>query len=161
MKRPGLLLIDDATSAVDPRVEAEILAGLRSLGAAGRAATVLIVAHRLSTIRMADRVVFLDGGRVAATGPTKISSTGGYAELARAYEQAEEREIRTATSAARSRSYVSHRRERGRPLRRSPACFGGRLRRARRCGAAWRSRWSMADHGRRRPDHRARFCCSR
>lgn len=99
VRRPGLLLLDDATSAVDPRVEAEILAGIRSLGAAGRTATVLIVAHRLSTIRLADRVVFLDAGTVAASGPHEaLLELPAYAELARAYEQAEQQQTLVAAA---------------------------------------------------------------
>ena len=61
---PRLLVLDDATSAVDPRVEARINARLRD--DTGR--TTLLIAHRRSTLALADRVVVLDGGRVAATG---------------------------------------------------------------------------------------------
>src|SRR3546814_20017103 len=61
---PRVLLLDDATSAVDPRVEGAILDGLRR----SVAATTLIVAHRVSTIALADRVLLLDGGRIAADG---------------------------------------------------------------------------------------------
>ena len=60
VRRPRVLILDDATSAVDPVVEAEILAGLR--GALDT--TTLVVAHRVSTIELADRVVFVDRGRV-------------------------------------------------------------------------------------------------
>ncbi len=61
---PRLLVLDDATSAVDPRVEARIIAGLR--GHPGR--TTLLVAHRRSTLALADRVAVLDRGRIAAVG---------------------------------------------------------------------------------------------
>jgi ATP-binding cassette subfamily B protein len=61
---PRLLLLDDATSAVDPRVEARINARLRD--DTGR--TTLLIAHRRSTLALADRIVVLDRGRVAATG---------------------------------------------------------------------------------------------
>jgi ATP-binding cassette subfamily B protein len=91
--RPGLLILDDATSAVDPLIEAEILAGLRTgrAGAGGAAATLLIVAHRLSTIRLADRVVFLDHGRVVASGRHEdLLELPVYAGLARAYEAADD-----------------------------------------------------------------------
>ncbi len=62
---PPILVLDDATSAVDVEVEKEIHSALRRL-MTGR--TTLIIAHRLSTIRLADRVVLVDGGRVAAEG---------------------------------------------------------------------------------------------
>ena len=62
---PQILVLDDATSAIDVRVEEKIHAGLRE-ATADR--TVIVIAHRLSTIALADRVVFLDDGVVAATG---------------------------------------------------------------------------------------------
>ena len=61
--RPRLLVLDDATSAVDPRVEAAILAGLRA-PAAGAAASILVVAYRRATIALADEVIYLEQGRV-------------------------------------------------------------------------------------------------
>ncbi len=64
LRRPRLLILDDATSAVDPVVESRILDGLRR----DLATTTLVVAQRVSTIELADRVVFLDQGRVAAEG---------------------------------------------------------------------------------------------
>jgi len=62
---PRVLVLDDATSAIDPAKEQEILDGL-SHAAAGR--TTLVISHRPATIALADRVVFIDGHRVAATG---------------------------------------------------------------------------------------------
>ena len=62
---PRVLLLDDATSAIDPRLEAEIHA---ALGAVMRGRTTLIIAHRRSTLNLADRIVVLDSGRVADTG---------------------------------------------------------------------------------------------
>ena len=62
---PPILILDDATSAVDVQVEQEIHEALRVL-MKGR--TTLIVAHRLSTIGLADRVVLLDEGRIVADG---------------------------------------------------------------------------------------------
>lgn len=62
---PQVLVLDDATSAIDVRVEEKIHAGLRE-ATADR--TVIVIAHRLSTIALADRVVFLDAGVVAAVG---------------------------------------------------------------------------------------------
>jgi ATP-binding cassette subfamily B protein len=85
LRRPGLLMLDDATSAVDPTVERQILDGLPET----LRATTLVVAHRLSTIALADRVLFLDGGRIAASGTHRelLESVPAYASLARAYEQ--------------------------------------------------------------------------
>ena len=62
---PRLLVLDDATSAIDPRLEAEIHAALRTV-MAGR--TTLIIAHRRSTLNLADRIVVLDQGRIADSG---------------------------------------------------------------------------------------------
>jgi ATP-binding cassette subfamily B protein len=62
---PRLLLLDDATSAIDPRLEAEIHAALREIM---RGRTTLIIAHRRSTLNLADRIVVLDEGRVADSG---------------------------------------------------------------------------------------------
>ncbi|HWG15312.1 MAG TPA: ATP-binding cassette domain-containing protein, partial [Streptosporangiaceae bacterium] len=62
---PRLLLLDDATSAIDPRLEAEIHATLHRV-MQGR--TTLLIAHRRSTLNLADRIAVLDGGRVADVG---------------------------------------------------------------------------------------------
>lgn len=85
VRRPRVLILDDATSAVDPVVEAEILAGLRG----SLDTTTLVVAHRVSTIELADRVLFLDRGRVGAIGRHGDLLTGNdaYARIVRAYEQ--------------------------------------------------------------------------
>src|SRR5256712_11240421 len=61
---PRLLVLDDATSAIDPRLEAEIHTALRA-GMQGR--TTLIIAHRRSTMNLADRIVVLAAGRAADT----------------------------------------------------------------------------------------------
>jgi len=84
--RPRLLVLADATSAVDPRVEAAILAGLR------RADTsILVVAYRRATIALADEVVYVEHGRVVARGthPQLRATVPGYANLVTAYERAE------------------------------------------------------------------------
>lgn len=81
-RKPSLLLLDDATSAVDPTIEAEILRGLDA-----HPMTVIMVAHRLSTILLADRVVYLENGRIAASGShEELLDHAGYRALAEAYE---------------------------------------------------------------------------
>ncbi|MBQ1027609.1 ABC transporter ATP-binding protein [Micromonospora sp. C95] len=89
--RPRLLVLDDATSAVDPRVEAAILAGLRSSAGDGPGASILVVAYRRATIALADEVIYLEHGRVVARGThsTLLATVPGYADLVTAYEQAE------------------------------------------------------------------------
>ncbi|MEX0755967.1 MAG: ABC transporter ATP-binding protein [Actinomycetota bacterium] len=83
VRNPRVLILDDATSAVDPTIEAEILGGLRR----DLATTLIVVAYRLSTIRLADRVLFLDGGRIAATGTHEelLEREPRYAAIVHAY----------------------------------------------------------------------------
>jgi len=87
-RRPRLLLLDDATSSVDPVTEAAILAGL---GSQLPATTTVVVASRLATIALADRVLYLEGGRLLAEGTHDelLATIPGYARLVRAYERAE------------------------------------------------------------------------
>ncbi len=86
--RPRLLVLDDATSAVDPRVEAAILASLRKRDAG---ASILVVAYRRATIVLADEVVYLEQGKVVATGTHAdlLETHPGYVDLVTAYEKAE------------------------------------------------------------------------
>lgn len=84
---PRLVVLDDATSAVDAAIEREILDALRH---GSSAPSMLIVAHRLSTIRLADRVVFVKDGRIAGRGThDELLRDPDYLALATAYEQAE------------------------------------------------------------------------
>ena len=77
---PAVLVLDDATSAVDAEREEEIHQALRT-SMVGR--TTLIIAHRLSTIALADRVVLLDGGRAVAEGTHQelLATEPRYAEV--------------------------------------------------------------------------------
>jgi ABC-type multidrug transport system fused ATPase/permease subunit len=85
VRRPRLLILDDATSAVDPSVEAEIL---RRLTKAELPSTVVLVAYRRASIMLADEVVYLEHGRVAARGSHEelLETVPGYARLLKAYE---------------------------------------------------------------------------
>ncbi|MCU1594334.1 MAG: transporter related protein [Frankiales bacterium] len=87
-RNPRLLVLDDATSSVDPSVEQRILAGLRG---SSTAATVVVVAYRRATIALADEVVFVDEGRVVDRGSHDElrQRCSGYRDLVTAYERAE------------------------------------------------------------------------
>jgi ABC-type multidrug transport system fused ATPase/permease subunit len=61
----GILILDEPTSALDPDTERRVVAALRE---AGRSRVVLVVAHRLFTVRTADQIAFLEGGRIVECG---------------------------------------------------------------------------------------------
>ncbi|MCW2753985.1 MAG: transporter related protein [Marmoricola sp.] len=88
VRRPRLLILDDATSAVDPEVESRILAGMRS---AANGSTMVLIAYRKATIGLADEVLFLDGGRIADRGSHAelLDRNPAYARLVNAYEHVE------------------------------------------------------------------------
>lgn len=85
VRHPRLLVLDDATSAVDPEVEARILAGLKAEGAES---TLVVVAYRKATIALADEVLFLADGEVVDRGPHDelVARNADYARLVNAYE---------------------------------------------------------------------------
>ncbi|HEX6844826.1 MAG TPA: ABC transporter ATP-binding protein [Actinomycetota bacterium] len=87
LRNPRILILDDATSSVDPTVEADILSALRR----ELSTTLIVVAYRLSTISLADRVIFLEDGVVKATGPHDelLATQPGYAAIIHAYERGE------------------------------------------------------------------------
>lgn len=87
VRSPRLLVLDDATSAVDPRIEAAILNGLRA-GAAGEV-TVIVIAYRMATITLADEVIYLEHGRVLGRGSHTelMARLPGYRALVTAYER--------------------------------------------------------------------------
>ncbi|HEV7994301.1 MAG TPA: ABC transporter ATP-binding protein [Gemmatimonadaceae bacterium] len=88
-RRPRLVLLDDALSAVDTHTEAEILHGLRG-ALAGR--TAVIASHRVSAVRDANQVIVLDQGRVVERGvhAALIAAGGRYAALLQRQELEEE-----------------------------------------------------------------------
>jgi ABC-type multidrug transport system fused ATPase/permease subunit len=81
-RRPRLLVLDDATSSVDPRIERAILAGLRE-----SPATVIVIAYRQATIALADIVIYLEDGQVRGRGTHDqlMASVPGYREVLTAY----------------------------------------------------------------------------
>lgn len=85
VREPRLLILDDATSAVDPEVEARILEALR---AGAHDTTLVVVAYRKATIGLADEVVHLEDGRVADRGTHAelLERSPAYANLVNAYE---------------------------------------------------------------------------
>ncbi|MEV5825394.1 ABC transporter ATP-binding protein [Spirillospora sp. NPDC052242] len=95
IRRPRLLVMDDATSAVDPQVEARILRNLREHGAdgegAGSGSSVVVVAYRKATIALADEVVYLEHGRVTGRGTHAelLETSEGYRDLVNAYDETE------------------------------------------------------------------------
>jgi len=88
VRRPRLLVLDDATSSVDPAVEAAILRGLRD---SDLGCTVLVVAYRRAPIALADEVVLLDGGEVTARGShaQMVTRVPAYRRIVQAYADAE------------------------------------------------------------------------
>ncbi len=87
---PAVLVLDEATSAVDIHTERRIQRALRRL-CDGR--TAIIIAHRLATIRDADRIAVIKHGRLVETGSHDelMAARGSYAELYAAYERGEQR----------------------------------------------------------------------
>ena len=87
-----MLILDDATSAVDPEVEQRILAGLR---AGGDATTLVVVAYRKATINLADEVLHLASGRIVDRGTHTelLARSSEYARLVNAYEHQPEQVI--------------------------------------------------------------------
>lgn len=90
LRRPRLLVLDDATSAVDPAVESQILNGLAQLKT-----TVVIVAYRRSSIALADEVVYVENGRAIGRGTHDelYASQAGYRDLIDAYDVDRDNEV--------------------------------------------------------------------
>jgi ATP-binding cassette subfamily B protein len=80
MRRSGLLVLDEPTAALDAEAEHEVFERLQALKATR---TAVLITHRFSTVRMADRIVVVDGGRITEEGPhaALIARGGTYATL--------------------------------------------------------------------------------
>ena len=80
LKNPPILILDEATSAVDNETEAAIQ---RSLNVISRNRTTIVIAHRLSTVRQADCIYLVEGGRITESGThdALIAMSGGYYDL--------------------------------------------------------------------------------
>ena len=85
LKNPPVVILDEATSSVDVVTERQIQEGLANLV---KDRTTLVIAHRLSTVRKADQIVFLDHGRGIERGTHAelVSRRGAYATLCRHQE---------------------------------------------------------------------------
>ena len=105
---PRILILDDATSSVDPSKEHEIRAALAEV-MQGR--TTIIIAHRPATIALADRVVLLDGGKVVADGTHErlLATSPRYREvLARAAIETQPRASSTTKSCSTCRGWATN-----------------------------------------------------
>jgi ATP-binding cassette, subfamily B, beta-glucan exporter len=98
LKNPPLLILDEATSALDAATERKLQAALDEV-MKGR--TTFVIAHRLATIRNADRILVFEQGRIVETGSFDelVARGGRFAELARAQFMTDDRGTREVTAA--------------------------------------------------------------
>ena len=106
IRLPKILILDDALSAVDTHTEEAILGHLREIM---RNRSTLIIAHRISTLRDADRIVVLDAGRIAEQGThDDLRKNGGfYAELCQRQELSAELETLCAQKSIKRKKFKS------------------------------------------------------
>jgi len=84
LKEPTIFILDEATASVDPFTEAQIQEGLETIM---RDSTAIVIAHRLSTVKHADRIIVMDHGRIIEEGThdALLAQGGHYAELYNTY----------------------------------------------------------------------------
>ncbi len=84
LKNPAIFILDEATASVDPFTEARIQEGLSSLM---KNRTALVIAHRLSTVKNADRIIVLEKGKIIESGSHEdlLAAGGHYSELYNTY----------------------------------------------------------------------------
>jgi ABC-type multidrug transport system fused ATPase/permease subunit len=88
LKHPPILVLDEPTSTLDPKSEEQALRAIETLA---RDRIVLMIAHRLNTIRTADTIILLNEGKVVGVGPhhALLQRSGMYAALMRAFADEE------------------------------------------------------------------------
>ena len=107
LKGAPLLLADEATSALDSATEVGVMNALRDAATGGQRTT-LLVAHRLSTVRDADQIVVLEGGRVAQVGTHSelLSKEGLYSAMWAAQRRAQRQQAQHAAAVAQAAASV-------------------------------------------------------
>ena len=107
LKDPAILILDEATASVDPFTEAQIQEGLATLM---RDRTAIVIAHRLSTVKHADRILVMDHGRIIEEGTHAglLARAGHYAELYNTYFRHQSGEYINSFSTSRTHATAAH-----------------------------------------------------